>query len=432
MKTTIKKISPYTREITILIPWEDLESAFELHIRSFIQKIKLPGFRKGKVPRKILAQKFGPEIEAEFAQNSIEIHYAEALHEHKVVPVNRAKIDDLNFSEGSSLSFKATLEVEPEVKLPKYNKKMKLKKNNYIPDEKDVDSNIEEFRRQFSELKTIETESKDNDILLVDMQEIDSSGVPLIGKKIEDRYLKIGEGVFGGQNLNNLTGLKSQDKTIIEIKGSKIDESARYQVTVKNVQEEILPELNDEFIKKLDSDATDLSSFRKNVQNHIQQRLDREAEGQLNEEIIEYFIQSTKIEPPPSMVDNMIENAVEKAKSNNNETFDEEDYRLKSRPSVLRSVKWYLIRKELIKREELTVSDEQISDRIQKFLASSKDEKGQIRRFYKKSSNRERLREDLLDDLLFNRLKDNAKLTEVTITTAELRKQQNLSHEEHS
>ncbi|MFL3051115.1 MAG: trigger factor [Candidatus Neomarinimicrobiota bacterium] len=427
MKTTIKKVNLYTREISIVIPWEDLEAAFEIHIRRFIQKIKLPGFRKGKVPRKILIQKFGPEIEAEFSQNSIEIHYAEALQVHKIIPVNRAVIEDLNFSEGSSLNFKATLEIEPEIKLPKYKRKMKVKKNNYVPDENDIDSYIEEFRRQFAELKTIETESNENHILLVDMQELDHSGIPIIGKKIEDRYLKIGDGVFGGENLKNLTGLKIQDTAIIEIQGNKDKNPTRYQVNVKNIQEEILPELNDEFIKKLDSGAKDIISFRKNISKLIQERLDKEADGQLNEEIVEYFIQSTKLEPPPSMVDNMIDNAVEQAKSNNGETFDEEDYRLKSRPSVLRSVKWYLIRKELIKEEGLTVSEEHIADQIEKILASSKDEQGQIRRFYKKPANKERLREDLLDDVLYKRLKEHAKLTEVTVATADLRKQQELA-----
>tara|TARA_Y100001960_G_C14692507_1_gene837167 strand:- start:626 stop:1552 length:927 start_codon:yes stop_codon:yes gene_type:complete len=304
---------------------------------------------------------------------------------------------------------------------------MKVKKNNYVPDDNDIDSYIEEFRRQFSELKTIETESKENHILLVDMQEIDNSGIPIIGKKIEDRYLKIGDGVFGGGNLKNLTGLKIQDTAIIEIQGNKDKNLTRYQLKVKNIQEEILPELNDEFIKKLDSGANDLISFRKNISKLIQERLDRESDGQLNEEIVEYFVQSTKLEPPPSMVDNMIDNAIEQAKSNNGETFDEENYRLKSRPSVLRSVKWYIIRKELIKEEGLTVSEEKIDEQIEKILASSKDEKGQIRRFYKKSENRGRLREDLLDDILYKRLKEHAKLTEVTVATADLRKQQELA-----
>ena len=129
MNVKLKEINPYTRQVTIAVPWEDLESAFEAHMRRFTKKVRMPGFRKGKVPRKVVVQNFGMELEAEFAQDSIEMHYSEALQEHKIVPVNQAKIEDLQFSRGTSLSFKATVEVEPQVKLPKYNRKMKVKKN---------------------------------------------------------------------------------------------------------------------------------------------------------------------------------------------------------------------------------------------------------------------------------------------------------------
>ncbi len=376
------------------MPWEDLESAFEDHIRRFTKKVRLPGFRKGKVPKKVVIQNFGPELEAEFAQNSIELHYAEALQEHKLVPVNRATIEDLSFSEGSSLNFTATLEVEPEVKLPKYQRKMKVKKNVYTPDETDVDGYIEEVRRQFAELKTVESGSQKGHLLLVDMQELDSSGIPIIGKKVEDRYLLIGDGVFGGNNLARLTGLKVDDTAVIEAAAGSEGGTAKYQVTVKNVQEEIFPELDEEFIKKVDGEATDEASFRQNVQKRIEERLDRESEGHLNEAIVDYFIQSAKLEPPPSMVDNMIDNAIEQAKSNNGKTFDEEQYRT-----------------------------------IEEILESSKDEKGQVRRYYKKSSNRERLRDDLLDGKLFEKLKEYAKVSEVAIATSELRKQRELAAE---
>ena len=429
MKTNLKKINDYTQKIAVSVPWEDLESAFEDHIRRFTKKVRLPGFRKGKVPKKVVIQNFGPELEAEFAQNSIELHYAEALQEHKLVPVNRATIEDLSFSEGSSLNFTATLEVEPEVKLPKYQRKMKVKKNVYTPDETDVDGYIEEVRRQFAELKTVESGSQKGHLLLVDMQELDSSGIPIIGKKVEDRYLLIGDGVFGGNNLARLTGLKVDDTAVIEAAAGSEGGTAKYQVTVKNVQEEIFPELDEEFIKKVDGEATDEASFRQNVQKRIEERLDRESEGQLNEAIVDYFIQSTKLEPPPSMVDNMIDNAIEQAKSNNGKTFDEEKYRTDARPSVTRSVKWYLLRKALVEAEELSVQDEELDSHIEEILESSKDEKGQVRRYYKKSSNRERLRDDLLDGKLFEKLKEYAKVSEVAIATSELRKQRELAAE---
>ncbi|MDP7483334.1 MAG: trigger factor, partial [Candidatus Marinimicrobia bacterium] len=401
MKVKLKEIDSYTQQVTVSVPWEDLESAFEAHIRRFSKKVRMPGFRKGKVPQKVVIQNFGPELEAEFAQDSIEIHYAEALQEHKIVPVNRAKIEDLQFSEGSSLNFKATVEVEPAIKLPKYNRKMKVKKNIYVPDNTDVDAYIEEVRRQFAEVRTIEEGSSDGHLLLVDMQEMDSSGVPIIGKKVEDRYIKVGDGVFGGTNLSRLTGLKVGDTTIVEAETTKEGGLTKYELTIKNVQEEVFPEMNEEFIKKIDSEATDETSFRENVMKRIQERLDRDAEGQLNEAIIDYFLQSTDLEPPPSMVDNYIEHSIEQAKSNNGETFDEDKYRNEARPSVVRSIKWILIRKALIKGEQLWIPDEEVDEHIDKILESTEDEKGQIRRYYKKSSNKEKLRDDLLDRSLF-------------------------------
>ena len=429
MNVKLKEINSYTRQITVSVTWEDLESAFEAHIRRFTKKVRMPGFRKGKVPQKVVIQNFGPELEAEFAQDSIEIHYAEALQEHKIVPVNRAKIEDLKFSEGNSLNFKAMVEVEPSIKLPKYNRKMKVKKNVYVPDNTDVDAYIEEVRRQFAEVRTIEEGSSDGHLLLVDMQEMDSSGVPIIGKKVEDRYIKVGDGVFGGTNLSRLTGLKVGDTTIVEAETTKEGGLTMYELTIKNVQEEVFPEMNEEFIKKIDSEATDETSFRENVIKKIQERLDRDAEGQLNEAIIDYFLQSTDLEPPPSMVDNYIEHSIEKAKSNNGETFDEDKYRNEARPSVVRSIKWVLIRKALIKSEELRIPDEEVDEHIEKILESTEDEKGKIRRYYKKSSNKERLREDLLDRSLFQRLKEYAKISEVTISTSDLRKQHELSTE---
>ena len=429
MNVKLKEIDSYTRQVTVSVPWEDLESAFEAHIRRFSKKVRMPGFRKGKVPQKVVIQNFGPELEAEFAQDSIEIHYAEVLQEHKIVPVNRAKIEDLQFSEGSSLNFKATVEVEPAIKLPKYNRKMKVKKNVYVPDNTDVDAYIEEVRRQFAEVRTIEEGSSDGHLLLVDMQEMDSSGVPIIGKKVEDRYIKVGDGVFGGTNLSRLTGLKVGDTTFVEAETTKEGGLTKYELTIKNVQEEVFPEMNEEFIKKIDSEATDETSFRENVIKKIQERLDRDAEGQLNEAIIDYFLQSTDLEPPPSMVDNYIEHSIEQAKSNNGETFDEDKYRNEARPSVVRSIKWDLIRKALIKGEQLWIPDEEVDEHIDKILESTADEKGQIRRYYKKSSNKEKLKDDLLDRSLFQKLKEYAKISEETISTSDLRKQHELSTE---
>jgi len=422
MEFDIRENNSFTREISVTVPWSELEKSFEQMISRFQQKIHLPGFRKGKVPRKVIFQKFTSEIEAEFAQEAIEEYYRKVLENNDITPINQAKIEDLSFAIGEPLEFKATFEVEPGIELFDYQKKFKVKKNIYISDEIDVDQYIEDLRRQFAELKTVETGSEEGHLLLVDMQEHDRTGIPILGRKVEDRYIKVGDGIFGGENLSRLTGLKSGDEVVIEDFFESEKDSNKYGLSIKNVQEEILPELNEEFIKKVDTSSKNESELRENIKLRIDTRLERDSELRLKESIIDYFIQNIVMEVPESMVENYVENALNEARSNNGETLDEKEFRENIRPSAIRNLKWYLIRKEIIKSEKLTISDEEVEERINQVVDKSGEEKNRIRRFYRKPSNREHLGQDILDEKLYDHLKLFAKIDEEKVFTKDLRK----------
>ena len=422
MISKIKSINSFTKRIIVSIPWSDLEEPFINHIKLFSKKINMPGFRKGKVPQKIILQNYKSELEADFAQSALDEYYALSLKEQKIVPINRASIDKLNFAEKKPLDFEAIVEIKPDFKLPNFSKKMKLKKNNYIPDDFDVDKYVEEIQIQFSELKTIEDGSKNEDLLLVDMQELDSSGVPLIGKKIENRYIKIGDGFFGGNNLKKLIGLKKDDSVQIEIPNSN-NVISQYLVTINMVQKQILPDLNQDFLKKVDPSAKDINEFRKNIMDRIKNQLNGEAEEQLSEKIIDYFIEQTKLDAPDSMIESTFNNTLDEARKRNPNNFDEEQYRNEVKPSIIRSIKWYLIKSKLIEEEGLKVDDKDIEKHIELLIKNSNSNDNEIKRFYKKPSNKAKLSDDLLDRNLFKLLKEKAIIKIVDIKTKDLRKQ---------
>ena len=429
MDIRVKEINSFTREMGIAAPWEELQESFHGSVDRFRHKIKLQGFRKGKVPKKILLQQFGPEIEADFAQEAVERLYIEALREKSFVPVNRAEIDELDFTQGQPLTFTATFEIEPAVTLPKYKRKMKVSKNVYQPDKQDVDDFIEELRRQSAQLETNETGSVEGSLLFIDMQELDSTGVPIIGRKVEERYIKVGDGVFGGENLSRLTDLKAGDTAVLDVPSQDGNASTRYELTVRNVQEEIMPDVDEDFIRQVDGEAETEEVFRSNILDRIQKRLDHDSEAQFEDVIIAYFLREVDPEVPPAMVDGYVENSLEDARNKNGETVDEEQYRTEVRPSVIRNLKWYLIRKELIKSEEISISDEQVDERVDEIVTTAGKESGPIQRFYRKKTNRERLREDLMDRELFDKLKSYAKVKEVKIETRELRRQRSLAQD---
>ncbi len=123
MKVKTKETNTYTRELSISVPWSELEEHYDAVVARFKKNVKLPGYRKGKVPQSQILKQFSGEIEADFAQETVERYYSKALDEQELNPINRAAVKDLDFTKGEDLSFTITFEVEPEVNLPKYRKK---------------------------------------------------------------------------------------------------------------------------------------------------------------------------------------------------------------------------------------------------------------------------------------------------------------------
>ncbi|MBT5721953.1 MAG: trigger factor family protein, partial [Candidatus Marinimicrobia bacterium] len=143
MKIDVKIINDYTREVSIDVPWSELESDFDSTIKKFSRKIKMPGFRPGKIPRDRLMQQFQSNIEAEFMEDNIQKFYLLSLQQEEIIPVNQAEISDVHFHMNEHFSFMAKFEVEPEVTLPNMKwKSLKVQRSNYIHDEHDIEDAI--------------------------------------------------------------------------------------------------------------------------------------------------------------------------------------------------------------------------------------------------------------------------------------------------
>ena len=189
------------------------------------------------------------------------------------------------------------------------------------------------------------------------------------------------------------------------------------------VQKQIIPDLNNDFLKKVDPSIKDINEFRKNIMDRIKNQLNGEAEEQLSEKIIDYFIEETKLDAPDSMIESTFKNTIDEARKRNPNNFDEEKYRIDVKPSILRSIKWYLIKNKLIQEEKLNIDDKDIEKHIELLINNSNSNGNEIKRFYKKPSNKAKLSDDLLDRNLFKLLKEKATIKIVDVKTKDLRKQ---------
>ena len=417
-------INTFTRRLTVEVPWEELEDEYRAFLQKFTRKIKLPGFRRGKVPPRIVRRQYGNLAEAEFAEGIVQEYYQTSVADSGREPISQATIRGVHFHEGEALRFEATFEVEPEVSLPAYHKGMKFQQIFIDSDDEDVSRAIEEFRIQQAQLLTVEGGIEEDHFVMLDLQEVDENGTPIIGRKMENQNVHLSpNGPFGGENLASLRGAQVGDIRRVIL----TDESGtptHFEVTIRQVSKRLLPDIDDIFAREADAKADNVDQLKENISRRIKASFERQGNKNLTHEIADHFVRNAQLEVPTSMFDNYIDNLIADMEREGYEgaSMERTEVVERHKASVNWNIKWYLLRKRLIKEEEITVDDDAVEQRIEELVTQDEDQAQQIKNFYRRPENRRTLREDILSDRLFDQLKSYAKIKIIHKPSSELRK----------
>lgn len=427
MNLTIKskKINDFTYELSIKANWEDIKNDFVTAKKKVAKEIKLPGFRKGKVPENILMSQYINSVEMGFVQEFCEKYYIMALKKEELTPINQAQLKDIDFSYENDLSFKSEFEIEPSIKLPKFKKNMvSVEKINFISNQEEVDKTIENILNSQAKAEQIEKGSKDGDFLIVDMQELDDSGLPIIGKK-EKKYIAIGQDPIIEDKAKSFISKNKGDKVVIKIDMG--DGEKNYEFSIEAIQRRVPPKLDDEFVKQMDPNCKNVNEWKENVHKSIDNEYKRKSDEMFNSSLIDQFVKIVNPVLPTSMLDNYLNNIVKEVKQNqNNQDVDENQIREQYKQFAENNLKWFLLRKAIISNNELSVSTKDVDDFIKDALEKNESQKAEIERFYKKESNKNKLADDLLDQKIIEMLKEHSKIKNKEQKTSELQGAQNI------
>lgn len=424
MDIQLKETSSYAREVDIDLSWEEIAADFEQTIKQFSKRVKLPGFRPGKVPRKVLMKQFQPAIEADFVENSVNTYYLKALQEKEIIPINMGSVSDVHFHHGEHFKFKVAFEIEPDVTIPKMKRKsLKVEKTNYITDDEDIDMAIDEMRHGHAEVQTVEDGAQLDDYVICDLQEIDISGVPIIGKKLETRYIKLGQIPFDGDNQKKLEGIKPGEKTQVSVPVDEKGSTSTFELSVQNVERQILPEVDEDFIKMADPEAENVADYRERIKDRLGKAYDQRSEKASDEQLTDAMINHVNPEFPPSMAESYLGHMVEDVMKNNPAATDKEKIKEIYQPVAERNLKWYLIRNTIIKNEKYEITKEDVQADIDQRKEANPKEAKELEKYFKKPSNRSRLEDDLMEKKVLAYLKNFTKIKEVKVNTKDLRKQ---------
>ena len=427
MKIDLNNVNEFTRELKIELQWDELKSDFDKSIKKFSKKIKMPGFRPGKTPKDRLLKQFQQNIEADFMEDNFQKYYLSAINQEKLLPVNKAEITNVDFKMDGQFSFKAKFEVEPEIVLPELKKNtLKVQKTQYIHDKKDIDDAIHQLRKTNASMKVIEGGAEEGDYLVCDLQKLDESGVPIIGKNFQKQYLRVGNGSFTDNQKDKLIGLKKGEKTRLKLPINKEGSEADYELTIQNIERELLPELDEKFIKSINPDLNSIEDLTSDVENKIKENFEERSKTAFERDLSDALIKLVNPSFSPSMVSNYMDNLVEDVKKQNNgEPLDEDKVREHYKAVAERNIKWYSIRKKIIEDQKINISKDDIDSEINRLVEVSPKSENKIRTFYKKPSSRKRLEDDLTELKIMDYLKKFSKIKEVKVATKELRGKNN-------
>ena len=419
LKVKSKKINDFTYELAISAKWIDIKEDFNSAKKKVAKEIKLPGFRKGKIPENILMSQYIHSVEMGFVQDFCEKYYLMALQEEKLTPINQAQLKDIDFSYEKDLSFKSEFEIEPSLSLPKFKKNMvSVEKIKFLSNDEEVDKTIDNIMNSQAKAEQIEKNSKDGDFLIVDMQELDESGIPIIGKK-EKKYIAIGQDPFIEDKAESFKSKNVGDSVKITIDMG--DGEKNYEFTIDTIQRRVPPVLDDDFVKQMDPNCKSVAEWKSNVRKSIDSEYQRKSDEMFNSSIIDEFVKLINPILPLSMLENYLNNIVSEVKQNQNSP-EMDDSKIKEQYQLFaeNNLKWFLLRKAIISDQELSVSTDEVNDFIKEALDKNETQKAEIERFYKKESNKNKLADDLLDQKIIEMLKEHSKIKEKDQKTSEL------------
>ncbi|MBI2379054.1 MAG: trigger factor [Deltaproteobacteria bacterium] len=432
MKIEVETIDRVTKRVAIEVPWDLVKAELDLAYKGLGRRVKVKGFRAGKVPRNVLERMYREAVEREVVQRMVDDSFRKAVEEKELFPINRPVVEStLGLKSGEPLKFAARVEVKPEVEATNYNGLEVVRKIRDITDE-EVDKELEGLRQKAS---TIEPVIGRDTILSRDLATIDFfgfvNGETFKGGKGINYTVEVGGGTMIPGFEDKLLGMKigeHKEFTLTfpsetgpeEVRGKDVE----WKVDLKEIKKKILPDLDDEFAKDLGSFDT-LEELRKSIRDNLRTRALARAKRQVQSKVLEKLVESHGIEVPPVMVERQLDFLLEEirriAEQNKDPGMTEALRRLReeNRGVAAKQVAGMLLLEAVARQEKLEVSEDEVAGRLNEIARENKMSAKQVKATLQKDGRFDSLVYDMRQAKALALLVDKAKITDELISAAE-------------
>ena len=321
MKIEIEDVDSCNKKIKFVVPHQDYKKEVDKYYQKLGRQVKVPGFRKGKVPASLLEKQFGPDVKKEVLSNLISDHLNQAIAEKELRAIGQPHLLEVNAEEGTDISVSASLEVLPTVDIQDYSGMEMEMKVPRITDE-EVDQTIETFRQR--KAKTIEITDRpveENDLIKVDFTS-KMGDQPFEGGTAQDQAIRVGSGQLIEGLDKGMVGMTIGETREIQVKvpedyqGKEISgKDVDFNVTLKGIQVQELPELNDDFARELDTEKKyeSLEDMKAKVRVELESYERDEAKKSAKKILADKLAEQNPVELPEGLIKEQVKFMSEQA-----------------------------------------------------------------------------------------------------------------------
>ena len=375
--------------MTVEIPADRIEREVDTRLLNVGRTAKLKGFRPGKVPPKVIRERYGDQVRQEVLQEMIQSSYSTAIQQEDLRPAAMPTIEPGDAMPGGDFSYTAVFEVYPDVEIKGLDN-MKVEQPETDVTDGDVDDMLETLRKQRADWSPVERKAADGDRITVDFEGT-RNGEAFAGGSGEDVPVIIGQGQMLEDFEKNLKGLAPGDEKSFKLKFPKdypaedlAGEKVTFAITVKEVAEQQLPELTEEFVKGFGVESGDLEEFRADVRRNMEREAEVRNRAEAKRQVMEHLLDSNPIDIPAALTDQ--ESVALRSESLRNMGItDENDPNappvVEFRDAAERRVRLGLLVAAVIQDNGLEVDRELVKERVDEICAPY-DQPDEIRKMY--------------------------------------------------
>jgi trigger factor len=426
MKIDIDELGPVQRKVRVELPAETVTSEFSRAYKNLGKRVRVKGFRTGKIPRTVLQGIYGDEVKGEVRSHLVEESLGEVIKERGLQIVSRPEVEANELAEGGAFSFSAVFEVKPEIEVKDY-LGVEVERVRLSVTDAQVEEALRRLQEGHARLEPVEGRDivQKGDFVTLDF-EGSIAGKPFAGSKGENYLVEVGAGRALPQFEDAVMGLKTAERQTVQVKYPEdypnkdiAGKSVDFLVVVREIKEKVLPALDDEFAKD-HGECDSLDELRLRIRKRLEDELKRYQDEDLKEKIVSRLLASHSFTTPLSMVDRQTRYLMERYQNElagqagsdaNAPRMEEARKTLEARAA--RQVQATLLIEKIAQRENIEVTDKDVQARVDNLARAAGDRAKTVREIYSRPDSRDELRAQLVFDRTLGFLLERAKIKDV-------------------